>query len=83
MATVTIRVTEDESPVEGAEVVIGSVGEKSFTADVNGEIFKTVSDDYKIVAFITILLDGDHRHTSGSTLLMAGEAHIFDISHTG
>lgn len=83
MATITILVTEDANPVEGAEVVIGAVVGKSLTTNASGEVTKTVDEDYKIVVFVSILADGELRHTSSSFLLVAGGAYTFDITYTG
>lgn len=82
MATITIQVTENEGPVEGAEVVVGSVVEKALVTDVNGEVTKTVDSDYKVVVFVAVLFDGELRHTSSSQLLEAGGTYIYDITYT-
>jgi len=82
MATITIQVTEDANFVEGAEVIIGSAIGKSLTTNANGEVTKTVDEDYKIVVFVSVKFDGVLRHTSSSQLLEAGETYAFDISYT-
>ncbi len=82
MATITLQVTEYESPVEGAEVIVGSMAGRSFITDANGEKTLTVDEDYKVVVFVSVKLDGDLRHTSSSQLLEAGGTYAFDITHT-
>lgn len=83
MAMITILVTENEIPVEGGEVIIGSVVGKSVTTNASGEVTKTVDENYKVVVFVSIKFDGELRHTSSSHLLEAGETYTFDIAYTG
>jgi hypothetical protein len=82
MAQITLRVVEGGDPVQGASIVAGTILQRAVTTDGSGEYTKTVAEDYAVVVLVTILVGGDHRHTSGSMLIQAGDTHVFDISHT-
>ena len=76
----TIRVESNGSPVAGAEVIAGEVMERSFTTDAEGNLTKTVADNFCVLTPIAIRVGGVVRAVSGPTLLEGDNTYTIDIA---
>ncbi len=80
MATVTIRVENDGVPMEGVEVTPGSFAERSFLTDVNGEVTRNVTDNFKVAVCVICEWGGITRIMSGPRLIQAGGVYVMDMA---
>jgi hypothetical protein len=76
MATVTVRVTENGVPVEGAQIYT-SIDTKERVTDASGEYSDTVPDDYAVAA--VVIVKTPTGESGGTHLIEAGETLEFDL----
>ncbi len=82
MASISITIENDGSPVEGAGVYVGEVVGSVLTTDADGKVTKTVPDDFAIATIIIVRSGGARRGTFGPILLEAGGDYVLDIDGT-
>lgn len=66
----------------GAEVTVGEIGERYFVTDANGEIVRSLDDNFQIAAVIVVEVAGVVRVTTGPRLLKSGNTVVVDIAAT-
>ena len=76
MATVTVRVTHDGEPVEGAEIVT-SIDNKRRVTNAQGEYVQTVAADYVTAA--VVFVKTATSESGGTYLIEAGEVLEFEV----
>ncbi len=79
MATISLTIENDGSPIEGAAVCVGEVVGKLLYTDSEGKVTKTVAADFAISALVLVEIGGVRRGTFGPLLLKAGESYVLDI----
>ncbi len=76
MATVTVRVTQNGVPVEGAQIYT-SIDTKKRLTDAGGEYVATVPADYAVAA--VVMVKTPTSETGGTYLVEAGDTLEFEV----
>lgn len=79
MKDLTITVLDGGEPVSGASVTVGEVLQKSLTADENGQVSKSVDDDFQVFSSIAVELDGELILSAGPMRFAAGNSYTFSV----
>ena len=76
MATVTVKVTHDGAPVQGAEIYT-SIDTKRRVTDAQGEYVQTVPSDFAVAA--VVIVKTPTSESGGTYLIEAGETLEFEV----
>ena len=76
MATVTVKVTHDGAPVEGAEIFT-SIDTKRRVTNAQGEFKQTVPADYAVAAVVIVRTPDTEQ--GGIHLIEAGKTLEFEV----
>ena len=83
MATLSLTIENNGTPVEGAGVCVGEAVGKLLTTNSSGQVVKTVAADYAIAVVVLVYSGGVRRGTFGPLLLEADGDYTLDIGSTG
>ena len=79
MKETTITILDGGVPIVGAEVIAGEFAQRSFTTDSNGQVIRSLADNFVVATVVMVRVNGVNRGTSGPILLEAGGPYTIDI----